>query len=137
MKNEAFFLEGRLTRVETFLGLNEDNTTIPKVKLNEKVLELAQKWPKDTQVKYDKIKKLTNTYNRVLEGTITPDQMQTLEDEQEELNEIAGQLEQIEQLSVAMNFEPLLKIHQKSKDLHLLSTGSKLEVHLEQYSSKT
>lgn len=51
MKNEAFFLEGRINRVESFLGLTPENPTVSSVKFNEKVAELAQKWPKDIQTK--------------------------------------------------------------------------------------
>lgn len=54
--------------------------------------------------------------------------METIASEEEELNEIAEDLEEIEQLTKYLNMEQLFGLKSKTADLRLLGSVSKLEV---------
>ena len=52
--------------------------------------------------------------------------METIASEEEELNELAQELEEIEQLTKYLNMEQLFGLNSKTADIRLLSSASKL-----------
>lgn len=127
-------MEDRVARIEAFTGVEEGVAIVPPTKLTDRIQECIAKLPKDIQSKCiavsnadDRIKKLINTYSRVTEELLIEEKVETIVSEEEELNEVAQELEEIEQLTKYLNMEQLFGLNSKAADLRLLASGSKLE----------